>query len=554
MNNLYAKWNSFSMVRVYGHENSSNPEPFGWGMSSMYRGPYSTKLNLDIDADAYSPITKFDGDLKKVEFLRYDVTAFAYYLSNQSYVLIIGPGGGRDVLTALIFENKKVLGVEVNPIIVDDIMKGRFREYSGNLYLRNDVEIVVDDARSYIRNSEDRYDVIQASLVDTWAATNAGAYSLSENNLYTVEATTEYIDHLTENGYLTISRWHGVNSLKLTILYLKAAEKLGIENANKHIVIIKSGRVVNHIFKKSEFDDSELQKISNLAAEMNFTILYMPNSKINNEYSQIINSKNLDEFIDDHPMDLKPSTDDCPFFFNNKRLRSVPGILYGTTKDVGIFLLYGLFIVALFLTFILIIIPAYLNRGDLFKNETKSKFSYLIYFSLLGISFMIVEVSFLQKFMLFLGHPIYSIMVVIFSLLLFAGSGSFITNKIIQEKLIPRLKIILLLAIGIVFCYNLSLYPLFTELLGLDVKIRILISILLLGMMGIIMGMPFPIGIKLVGLKYKELIPFCWSLNGVFSVLGSILAVILSMNIGFTKTIFLAVILYIIAYGISRRL
>lgn len=549
MNNLFVKWNSFSMVRVSGDENSSKPNPFGWGMSSVYQGFYPPKLDMDIDADAYTPITKFDGDFNKIEFLKYDVTSFIYHLSNFSNVLIIGPGGGRDVLAALVFGSRKIVGVEVNPIITNDIMRKRFRQYSGNLYCLDDVEIIVDDARSYIRNSKSKYDIIQASLVDTWAATNAGAYSLSENNLYTVEAIAEYIDHLIANGYLTISRWYGGESHRLTVLYLKAAEKLAIRNVSKHIVLIKNGQVVNHIFKKSEFNDAEIEKISQLAEKMKFEILYMPHFKSENKYTQIINSRRLDEFINIHSnLYLKASTDDSPFFFNKILFRSVPSVLLGTTKDVGIFLLYGLFIISLLLSLTLIVVPLYLNKKDVFEKEVKSKFLYLIYFSLLGMAFMLIEISFLQKFMIFLGYPIYSITVVIFSLLIFAGIGSFLTTKIIQDKLKSYLRIILLVIIGIVFCYNLSLYPLFNKLLGTGIKIRILISIFLLSIMGIFMGMPFPVGIRLLGLKYKELIPFCWSLNGVFSVIGSIFAVILAMNIGFMKTIFLATSLYFIAF------
>lgn len=549
MNNLFVKWNSCSMVRVFGDENSSEPDGGNeWGMSSVYQGLYSPKLNMEIDANAYSPIIKFNGDFGKVEFLKYDVISFAYHLYNSPNVLIIGPGGGRDVLSALIFGSKKIVGVEINPIIANDIMKERFKSYSGDLYCLGNVEIIVDDARSYIRNSKSRYDIIQASLVDTWAATSAGAYSLSENNLYTVEAMAEYINHLTPSGYLTISRWYGADSYKLTVLYLEAAKKLMIKNARKHIVLIKSGNIVNHIFKKSEFSNAEIKKISQLADEMKFEILYMSNVRSKSEYTQIIYNKKLNNT---RPyFYLKASTDDSPFFFNKIQFRAVPGVLLGITKDVGIFLLYGLFIISSVLSLILIVVPLYLNKKDLFEKEAKSKFLYLIYFSLLGIAFMLMEISFVQKFMIFLGLPIYSTTVVIFSILVFSGIGSFFTNKIAENKLKSHLKIILLVIIGIILCYNLSLYPLFNKLLGIGIKIRILISIFLLSVMGFFIGMPFPIGMKLLGLKYKGLIPFCWSLNGIFSVLGSILAVILAMNIGFTKTIFLAASLYFIAFMI----
>lgn len=548
VDSLFTKWNSFSMVRVWGDENSLKSVPSERGISSAYDGPHPPELGMDIDAGASTQIIKFDGDFNKVEFLKYDVASFAYHLFESPNVLIIGPGGGRDVLASLIMGGKKITGVEVNPIIVNDVMKNRFKKYSGDLYGLDNIEIIVDDARSYIRNSKTKYDIIQASLVDTWAATTSGAYSLSENNLYTVEAMAEYIDHLTENGYLTISRWM-TDSRKLTVLYLKAAEKLGIKNASNHLAVIKSLKIVNLIFKKSEFNKAEIEKILRLAGEMKFEILYMPSFKGQDTYSQIIDNQNLDEFISKPPnRRLRPSTDDSPFFFNRVPLGSVWAVLLKGKLNVGIFILYGLLIISSFLSLILIVVPLYINKKYLLEKRTKYSYLYLIYFSLLGIAFMLIEISFLQKFMLFLGHPTYSVTVVIFSLLVSAGIGSFLTTKINQEKLKSHLKMILLTVIGIIYLYNISLYPMFNKLLGLGINLRILISILLISMMGIFLGMPFPIGMRLLGSRHKELIPFCWSLNGVFSVLGSILALILAMNIGFTKTIFFAANLYFLAF------
>lgn len=554
MDGLFTKWNSLSVVRVGGNENSTMPNNFGWGISRSYNGSYPPQLWMDIDAEAATAIIRFDGDLKKVVFLRYDITSFAYYLSNNSTAFIIGPGGGIDVLTALLFGVKNVTAVDVNPIIVNDVMKGRFKYYSGNLYFRKDVRVFVDDARSYIRNSLNKYDIIQASLVDTWAASSAGAYSLSENNIYTVEAVSEYISHLSDNGYLTISRWQGPESLKLTILYLKAAEKLGIKNPERHIVVLNSSNVVNVIFKKSEITDDDKRRIDYLANSLGFGTLYSPNSTIQDEiYSSLINSKNIDEFIATQSYNLKPSTDDSPFFFNNKRFTSVPNVLLGLDKDVGFFLLYALFLVALILTAFLIMLPLLLSKQTTFKTGIKCKLPQLIYFSILGLSFMIVEVSLLQKFILFLGHPVYAITAILFSILLFAGIGSFLTDRIVQDKLRKSLKIILAIVVGILVAYNLFLYPIFNMLIGSDIIIRLLISVLLLSVLGVFAGMPFPIGIKVIGLKDEELIPLCWSINGAFSVLGSIIAVILSMNIGFTKTLFIAAGLYAVAYFISSK-
>jgi len=437
-------------------------------------------------------------------------------------------------------------------------MKERFSRYSGNLYSRSNVDIVVDEARSYIRNSNCKYDLVQASLVDTWASTAIGAHSLSENYLYTIEAIAEYVDHLSDNGYLTISRWHGWESYKLVILYLKAAKVLNIPNVQKHIIVVKSLRsdqgsasIANIIFKKSEFTNDEIKNVLDLCKSLQFEICYVPNFVGNSsEYSKIVLCENLDEKMATTWRHLRPATDDSPFFFNWVYLESVSDVLLGAASNAGIFLLYGLFFISIFLTLTFIILPNLLARRDI---QIRGNITYLLYFSILGLSFMMVESSLLQKFMIFLGHPVYSTTVIISTILLFAGIGSLLSNRFHEDRLFQLLKKVVIITTGIMILYDFSLYPLFNSLLGLNINARILISIILLSGLGIFMGMPFPLGIRILGSKNRTIIPFCWALNGAFSVLGSIVAVILSMNTGFTQTILFAASLYFVAYLIIAR-
>ena len=224
---LFAKWNSFSRVAVYDRSHGD------WSLSSLYKGAKPETRFMDIDSAASTPIVRFDGDLSKVEYLKYELTGLAFHLMNRSVgftTLVIGPGGGRDLLTALVFGAGRVDGVEVNPIIANDVMLGQFRDFSGSIYQNPKVNVVVDDGRSYIRRSNERYDVIQASLVDTWAATAAGAYTLTENTLYTKEAFEDYYDHLTERGMLTITRWV-FDGLRLVSLAQAACESRGCSAA-----------------------------------------------------------------------------------------------------------------------------------------------------------------------------------------------------------------------------------------------------------------------------------------------------------------------------------
>ena len=195
---LFSKWNSFSRVAVYDRSHGD------WSLSPRFTGSRAESLFMDIDSAASTPILRGTGNVADAAYLRYELTALAYHLVERPggfNALVIGPGGGRDLVSALVFGATQVDGVEINPIIARDVMLGRFRDYSGGIYAHPRVRTHIDDGRSMVRRSRERYDVIQASLVDTWAATAAGAYTLTENSLYTSEAFGEYLDHLTDAGY-----------------------------------------------------------------------------------------------------------------------------------------------------------------------------------------------------------------------------------------------------------------------------------------------------------------------------------------------------------------
>jgi hypothetical protein len=336
--------------------------------------------------------------------------------------------------------------------------------------------------------------------------------------------------------------------MKLVAEYIQVLKKFGVSDPENHIVVIQSGGTVNHILKKTKFTQEELERIASVSKSLEFSPLYIPGYPLENAYGALITSKNISSLITALHVDIKPSSDDSPFFFNIRKISSVPAVLLGKTRDDGIFLLYGLLIISLALSLFLILLPIFLSRGDIFKRGANDRYRYLAFFSLLGISFMLVEIAFLQRFMLFLGHPTYSVLVVLFSILTFSGIGSYCTSRFPQESLKKNVKIILMIVAGVVLLYNFSLHPLFNMFLGYDIKVRIAISVLLLGVLGFFMGMPFPVGIRMVGEKNKELIPFCWSLNGVFSVLAAIMSVVLSMNFGFIDTICLAAVFYLTNY------
>src|SRR5687768_13058467 len=268
---LFSKWNSFSRIAVYDRAHGD------WSLSPTFTGERGESRFMDIDSAASTPILKGTGRLSDAAYLRYELTALAYQLVERPRgftALVIGPGGGRDLLSALVFGSTRVDGVEINPIIVRDVMLGRFRDYSGNLYGDPRVAIHVDDGRSFVRRSPKRYDVIQASLVDTWAATAAGAYTLTENSLYTSEAFGEYLDHLTEDGFLTITRWV-FDGLRLVSLAQDACAARGLDAA-RHIAIVRHDRVATFLLSKRPFTREQVARLTSHADAMGFVVLYAP--------------------------------------------------------------------------------------------------------------------------------------------------------------------------------------------------------------------------------------------------------------------------------------
>ena len=301
-------------------------------------GPMPDSRFMDIDSAASTPIIRFAGDLASVAYLKSELTALGYHLAQPGFTaLVIGPGGGRDLLSALVFGARRVDGVEINPIIANDVMRDRFLDYSGRLYTRPDVRIYVEDGRSFVRRSPERYDVIQASLVDTWAATAAGAYTLTENSLYTVEAFDDYLDHLSDRGFLTITRW-ALDGVRLVSLAQEACARRGW-NAADRLAVVQHEKVATFILKKSPFTAAEVQLLQKVCDDLKFTVLYAPGltpperlaptgagqweaaADAPNDYARLILAADRQAFYAGYPLDITPTTDDRPFFFHTTKLK-----------------------------------------------------------------------------------------------------------------------------------------------------------------------------------------------------------------------------------------
>jgi spermidine synthase len=553
---LFSKWNSFSRIGVY------NTSFNAWSLSPRYTGPVPDDRLMDIDSAAATQIIRFDGDLKKVSYLEYELTALGYRLFDKGAfdALVIGTGGGRDLLSALVFGATHIEGVEINPIIVNDVMRGKFRDYSGGVYDHPGVTITVEDGRSFVRRSPKQYDIIQASLVDTWAATAAGAYSLSENSLYTVEAFDDYLDHLTDRGVLSISRWV-FDGLRLVSLAQEACARRGW-NAADRVAIIQQDRVATFLLKKTPFTADETALLAKAAKDLEFTVMYLPGHPPQtfgdgrDEYTRLLLAPDRQAFYRDFPLDVAPTTDDRPFFFHTTRLRnhwSVAPILRlfglqvvkadnpGSWGTGGLTALLILLTISTGLIVLFVLGPlALTSRAALGTGW----FGSLGYFACLGAGFMLIEVALLQRFVLLLGHPVYSLTVTLFSLLVGTGLGSMLGRRVPDAR-VRRASMLACVGVAIIAVLWASVLPSVVQAaIAAPLAIRISVAVALMLPAGMVMGMPLPGGVRLLAMRQPQLIAWAWGINGALSVLGATLAVFIAMNWGFSITLLSGAVLY----------
>jgi hypothetical protein len=538
---LFSKWNSFSRIAVYERTHGD------WSLSPAYTGPLPDTRFMDIDSAASTPIVHVLPDLSNAQYLRFELTSLAYHLMEPGFSsLVIGPGGGRDLVSALIFDAGRVDAVEINPIIANDVMRGAFAEFSGNIYEHPRVNVAVDDGRSFVRRSAERYDVIQASLVDTWAATAAGAYTLTENTLYTVEAFDDYLDHLTDSGILTITRWV-FDGLRLVSLAQEACEARGLD-PRQHLAVVQHDRVATFLLKKSPFSTSEIEELHDVANAMRFNVLYPPRAgspPADNDYARLITAPDRDRFYESHPQDIRPTTDDRPFFFHTTKLADQFDVAFGRSMLFGNGLSALLTLMGISGTVVTLFVvgPLAVTIG----GGQAVPLRWLIYFSALGAGFMLIEVAILQRFVLLLGHPVYSLTVTLFSLLLGTGIGAAWSRRIPEAALrrTTRHALIGIAVVGLAFMLLIS--PLISWAIPLPRPVRLLLAVAVLVPVGLVLGLPMPAGIRMLRNQDAEMLTWAWGMNGALSVVGAVLAIFIAMNWGFATTLLSGSLVYLVA-------
>ncbi len=541
---LFERWNTYSRVRVTA---LGETPPFGWGIAHTPKTKIDQK-HLDIDADAATVITRYDGDISKLSYLKDDVINAAYLVQPPGEVAVVGVGGGRDILSALYFGAKRIHGIEINPAIFE-VLTDKFADFSGHLDRRPGVSLVNAEARSYINHSSDRYDLVQISLIDTWAATAAGGLTLTENRLYTVEAWGDFYRSLKPGGLLSISRWydpdvHRGEFYRLVAIAASALQRKGVPAVElaQHVVALNVGNIVTVITRPDAFTDAEWQGARTRLLAQGFKILLGPDVAFDTITSTLLSGKADAAFFASLPENVTPSTDDNPFFFYTTRFGNLVTMspTAPTNNNAAINMTLMLILVSLCACVYYIITPFV----RLAKRMPLSALTPPVaYFCAIGMGFMLIEISQMQRLMVFLGHPVYGLGVVLFTILLFSGIGSATVGARAPRSGAVIARVVALLttvaAAGL-------LTPLLTTWARSEATdMRILLSVLLLAPPAFCMGMMFPLGLS-IWRRHSGLLPFFWSANGITSMFASVLGMALSIELGIAKTYALGACFYVV--------
>lgn len=553
---LWDAWNSFSHVVVYKQVETI---PHLWGPSPLVPETIIPQYLMVIDGAAGTVLGRFSS-LDDIRYLRFDVTNIAYYLRPEGGACIIGVGGGRDVQSALLFGHERIIGIDVNPIFIR-LLQEDFKEFAG-LAGRQEVRLIADEARSVLSSMPETFSIIQMSLIDTWAATGAGAFSLSENGLYTTDAWKIVLDRLAEDGIFTVSRWHSPENLGETgrIISLAVASLLqyGIDDPSQHIALITQYMISTLLMSKQPFTPQEIAELQRVTADLQFHTSILPTVTPENSVLQkIVAAKSLEELhtaIADEVLNYTPPTDENPYFFNMLRmsrlgaeLSQIFGLSQGVIRGnlVATLTLVVLIISLLVLAFITIVWPLMFRKrvGEITAASSHILWPGAFYFSLIGAGFMFVEIAMIQRLSVFLGHPTYALAILLFTIILSAGLGSFLSEYVPLTRP-PWIYFYPVTTAIVILVERFLLNILAANMVTSPIFDKIIVSIGVIFPLGILLGLFFPTGMRLARSAGSEETPWFWGLNGIFGVLCSALAVFFSIYFGIFVNFYIAACCY----------
>ena len=566
---------SSPLALIHVVESNTVPLRHAPGLSLNATTEPPPQLAVFSDGDNMTVINKETTHPEQLAHLDQQTSAAAYHLVNANSNLILGSGTGNDLLQALYHDTPEIDAVELNPQMVG-LLQNDFADYSGNIYQRPEVNVHIAEARGFVANSRKHYDIIQIALLDTFGASSAGLYALSESYLYSVEAFEDYLQHLTPGGFLAITRWVKLpprDNLKMFATALQTLKQLKVTDPNNHLMLIRSWQTATLLVKRTEINTTDIESIRKFCEQRGFDLAYYPGidaTEVNRfnilrepvffEATMALTGDNKSSFFEQYKFNIVPATDDQPYFFNFFKWGLFRELI--DLKDQGGMPLiewgYIVLITTLIQAFVastaLILLPLVFSRQNKINKDKNTILSFL-YFLSLGLAFLFIEIAFIQKFILFLHHPLYAIAITLAAFLLFAGLGSQYSGRL-QQRLgyyrCVRLAVLVIVVLGLF--YNLFLDGLFALFLASETPIKIGIAILIIAPLAFFMGMPFPLALAYLNKNFSSLVPWVWGVNGCASVISAILAMILAMHFGFTIVIIFALMLYVIAMMLFRSL
>ena len=560
---LHVKSSPLGLITVV--ESPTVPVRHAPGLSFSTHHVPPEQLAVFTDADGMSAITKLDGDLDALGYLADISAALPYTLLDEPDVLVLGAGGGSDVLLALYHGASNVDAVELNPQM-SELVKTTYADFAGHIYDDSRVTLHTKEARGFVAMSDAHYDLIHIGLLDSFAAAGAGVQAQSESYLYTVEAIREYLEHTRPDGMLAITRWLKMpprDSLKLIATAIAALEASGVSDPGRHIAVIRSWNTSTLLVKRSALSTSEIESIRNFARSRSFDIAWIPGIEANdvNQFNVLTEpylyagtrsllGEHADEYIERYKFTIKPATDNQPYYFHFFKWATLPEVIAlrkvggAGLIEWGYLILIATLLQAAIAGLFLILLPLFLAER---KWPDRTAMQMGTYFLLLGFAFLFVEMAFIQKFILFLSHPLYSVAVVLCGFLVFAGFGSAYSESLARKLAGSGRSAVSVAAVAIVMLaltYTFLLPLVFQRAIGLPDPARIVISIALIAPLAFAMGMPFPLGLKSTAETAPDFVPWAWGINGFASVMSAVLATLLAIEVGFTFVILLALALY----------
>ncbi|MCK4294865.1 MAG: hypothetical protein KAY65_16830 [Planctomycetes bacterium] len=561
------------------------------GLSIAYQGPLPQQMLIISDADGTSAINNFDR-LSDVNCYDYTTSALAYHLLSDPNACVIGAGGGSDVAQALVLGARKVTAVEMNSQIID-LMRSEFNEYSSGLYSRADVQVVAAEGRSFLQTTRELFDIINISLLDSFSASAAGLYALNESHLYTIEAIEQAMTKLRPNGMLSITRVLKTpprDCLKMLATINEALRRRGIDAPVRHIMMIRSIATATIVVSPQPFSTSQIANTRKFAEERSFDLVHLPGIKAEEvnrfhvleepayyESARWILSSQTEAFYDGYIYNVRPATDDRPYFFDFFKWESLPYMIRMMPRqwlhfsEWGYLILVATLLQAICASVLLILLPLVVTKR--IRNIASNKLAALGYFVLLGLAYMFLEMGFIQKLTLLIGHPVFGVAVTLLGFLVFSGFGALASGRLsspcfrrgkpvpakagIARRSYTASQLIWIAVLAIIFLGVVEIALVtyrFEWLVGFSRPVRILLGLAITGPPAFFMGMPFPTALRQLHTRSQPLVPWAWGVNGFASVVGAVLGTFWAISLGFTILVFVALGCYFLAAVISRQI